>query len=57
MSVDSYQDVSLELGAIIKLVSETNSIYHNKYFLIDYLDMIVTNATVKLSSLLIVKLK
>ena len=38
MSVDSYQDVSLELGAIIKLVSETNSIYHNKYFLIDYLD-------------------
>lgn len=38
MSVDNYQDVSLELGAIIKLVSESNSIYHNKYFLIDYLD-------------------
>ena len=38
MSVENYQDVSLELGAIIKLVSETNPIYHNKYFLIDYLD-------------------
>ena len=38
MDNDNYEDVSLELGAIIKLVSETNIIFHNKYFLIDYLD-------------------
>ena len=38
MDNENYEDVSLELGAIIKLVSETNTNFHNKYFLIDYLD-------------------
>jgi hypothetical protein len=38
MDNENYQDVSLELGAIIKIISESNTILHNKYFLIDYLD-------------------
>ena len=38
MQNENYEDVSLELGAVIKIISETNSTYHNKYFLIDYLD-------------------
>ncbi len=38
MDNENYEDVSLELGAIIKIISESNTILHNKYFLIDYLD-------------------
>ena len=38
MNNENYEDVSLELGAIIKIISESNPILHNKYFLIDYLD-------------------
>ena len=38
MQNENYEDVSLELGAVIKIMSVTNSTYHNKYFLIDYLD-------------------
>ena len=38
MDGENYEDVSLELGAIIKIVSESKSVLHNKYFLIDYLD-------------------
>ena len=38
MDGENYEDVSLELGAIIKIISESKSILHNKYFLIDYLD-------------------
>jgi len=35
---ENYEDISFELGAIIKIISETNTVFHNKYFLIDYLD-------------------
>ena len=38
MDNENYEDVSLELGAIIKIISEKNTLLHNKYFLIDYLD-------------------
>ena len=36
-SVDN-QEISLELGAIIKIIASNNPILDNKYFLIEYLD-------------------
>ena len=40
MDNENYEDVSLELGAIIKIISESNTILHNKYFLIKTLDVL-----------------
>ena len=41
MDGENYEDVSLELGAIIKIISESKSILHIKYFLIDFLDNVI----------------